>query len=101
MKGIYQDKHPQMRAYINFVLELLEEFGEFNISLIPREHNCIADSLANSSSIFKIPIYPKKKYEIQVKHKPSIPNNVKHWNVFEGNHQIKRFLENNEEIVNT
>ena len=66
-----------MRAYINLVLKLLEEFDEFSISLIPRERNNIADSLANSASLFKIPIYHNKKYQIQVKHRPSIPDNVK------------------------
>lgn len=30
-----------------------------------------------------------------------MPDNVKNWQVFENNHQIKRFLENKEEFVNT
>ena len=75
-----------MRSYKNLFLELLEEFDEFSISLTPREHNSIAGSLANSTSIFQIPIYPNKKYEIQLKHRPSIPDNVKNWKVFEDNH---------------
>ena len=45
-------------------LELLEEFDEQTISLIPREQNSIAGSLASSNSLFKIPIYPNKRYEI-------------------------------------
>ena len=77
VKGIYQAKHPKMRSYRNMVLELLEEFDEHTISLIPREQNNIVDSLAISASLFKIPIYPNKGYEIQVKHKPYIPYNVK------------------------
>ena len=101
VKGVYQAKHPKMRAYKNLVLELLEEFDEYTISLIPREQNNIADSLANSASLFKILIYPNKRYEIQVKHRPSIPNNVKNWQVFADNHQVKRFLQNEEEFVNT
>ena len=90
-----------MRSYKTLVLELLEEFYEHTISLIPREQNSIVDSLASSTSLFKIPIYPNKRYEIQVKHRPSIPDNVKNWKVFENNHQIKRFLENEEEFINT
>ena len=38
VKGIYQAKHPKMRAFRNLFLELLEEFDEFTISLIVREH---------------------------------------------------------------
>ena len=30
-KGVYQAKHPKMRAYRNLVLELLEEFDEYTI----------------------------------------------------------------------
>ena len=37
VKGVYQAKHPKMRAYKNMVLELLDEFDEYTISLIPRE----------------------------------------------------------------
>ena len=100
VKGVYQAKHPKMRAYKNLVLELLEEFDEFTISLIMREHNSIADSLAISISLFKITIYPNKKYEIQVKQRPSIPDNFKNWQVFEDNYQIKIFMENDEVFVN-
>ena len=64
VKGIYQAKHPKMRSYRNLVLELLEEFDEHTISLIMREQNNIDDSLASSTSLFKIPIYPNKRYEI-------------------------------------
>jgi ribonuclease HI len=36
VKGIYQSKHPRLRAYRNLVLDLLEEFSEYNLSVIPR-----------------------------------------------------------------
>jgi ribonuclease HI len=41
-KGIYQTKHPKMRAYMNAVLDLLEGFTEYGISLIPtgEEYDC-------------------------------------------------------------
>ena len=47
------------------------------------------DSLAASASNFKIPLPPKLKYDVEVKHRPSIPNNVKHWKVFEDDLEIK------------
>ena len=90
-----------MRDYKNMVLELLEDFYEYTISLIPREQKNIANSLDNSASLFKIPIYPNKRYEIQVKHRPYIPDNVKNWKVFEDNNKVKRFLQNEEEFFNT
>ena len=51
--------------------------------IVPREQNVIAYALAVSSSLFKIPIYPNKKYEIQVKHGLAVPDNLKYWQVFE------------------
>jgi ribonuclease HI len=39
IKGIYQEKHPRLRAYRNLVLDLLEKFPECNLSTIPREQN--------------------------------------------------------------
>ena len=78
VKDIYQTKHPKMRSYGNAVLYLFENFTEYTISLIPREKNMIVDDLETSRSVFKIPIYQKRKCEVEVKHKPTIPDNVRH-----------------------
>jgi hypothetical protein len=92
VKGIYQAKHPRLRAYRNIVLDLLEEFSEYSLSMIPRGQNQIVDALATSTSIFKIPIFPNKGYEIEVKHKPTVPSNIKYWQVFEDDKQIESSL---------
>ena len=47
--------------------------------IVPREQNVIANALGASTSLFKIPIYQNKKYEIQVKHRPTVPDNLKYW----------------------
>jgi ribonuclease HI len=83
IKDTYQTNYPRMRNYRNLVLDLLEYFFEYNISVVPCKQNWIAYALATSEIIFKIPIYLNKKYEIEVKHRPYIPDNVKHWKVFE------------------
>jgi hypothetical protein len=64
-------------------LDLLEGFSEYELSAIPREKNHIVDALANSALVFKIPIFPNKKYEIKVKHRLAVPDNIKHWQVFD------------------
>jgi hypothetical protein len=69
VKGVYQTIHPILRAYRNLALDLLKGFSEYDLSAIPREKNQIAYALATSASIFKIPIFPNKKYEIEVKHR--------------------------------
>ena len=44
----------------------------------PRNQNVIVDALVVSRSVFEIPINSNKKYEIEVKHKPFVPDNVKY-----------------------
>jgi ribonuclease HI len=93
IKNIYQAKHPRLRAYRNEVWDLIDNFFlAFNISFIPREENTMADSLVVSASNFRVPLPPKLRYDVEVKYRPSIPDNVKHWKVFEDDLEIKIFL---------
>jgi ribonuclease HI len=99
IRNAYQAKHPRLRSYRNEVWDLIDSFfSAFNISFIPREKNTVADSLATSASNFKVPLPPKFRYDVEVKYRPSIPDNVKHWKVFEDDLEIKRFLETVEEF---
>jgi ribonuclease HI len=99
IKNVYQAKHPRLRSYRNEAWDLIDSFFlAFNISFIPRGENSVADSLATSASNFKIPLPPKLRYDTKVKCRPSIPDNVKHWKVFEDDLEIKRFLETVEEF---
>jgi hypothetical protein len=84
-----------MRSYRNEVWDLVDFFFlVFNISFVPREENVMVDSLVVSTSNFKVPLPPKLRYDVEIKYRPSIANNVKHWKVFEDDIEIKRFLEN-------
>jgi ribonuclease HI len=99
IKNLYQTKHPRLRSYRNEVWDLVDSFfSTFNISFIPREENTMADSLAVSASNFRIPIPPKIKYDVEVKYRPSIPDNVKYWKVFEDDLELKNFLETVDEF---
>jgi ribonuclease HI len=99
VKNLYQAKHPRLRAYRNEVWDMIDSFFlDFNISFVPREENSVADSLAVSASNFKVPFPPKLKYEVEIKYRPSIPDNVKHWKVFEDDIEIKKFLETVDEF---
>jgi ribonuclease HI len=39
VKGVYQNKHPRLRAYKKLALDILEGFLEYDLSTIPREKN--------------------------------------------------------------
>jgi hypothetical protein len=73
-------------------------FSAFNVSFVPREKNIVANSLATSARNFKVPLPPKFRYDVEVKYRPSIPDSVKHWKVFEDDLEIKIFSETVEEF---
>jgi len=90
-----------MRAYQNEVWDMFANlFLKHEISLICREENGITNSMTNVSSTFWIPLYSNKKYEINVKHKPSISDNIRHWKYFEDDYEIKIFLKRKNEFIN-
>ena len=91
-----------MRSYRNHVWDLLENFFDgYFVVAIPRDENTQADALAVAASTFKIPTIPQLKYEVEVLYRPSIPNNVHHWQFFEDNEQVKRFLKIVDEFAAT
>ena len=53
----------------------------------------LVDSLAISASMWIPPLPPKLNYEIQVKYRPSLPDNVKFWKVFENDDELSKFLQ--------
>ena len=75
-------------------------FIAFNISFIPRDHNQTADSLALAATHFRIPKQTQLKYPIEVRYRPSVPDNIKQWRVFENDLEIKRFLELTDDFSN-
>jgi hypothetical protein len=70
----------------------------FNVSFVPREESTVVYSLVVLESMFRVPFPPKLKYDVDVKYRPSIPDNVKHWKVFEHDLEIKIFLETVDEF---
>jgi ribonuclease HI len=88
----FQDKHVRLKDYRDEVLNVIDVFTEFKISYIPRAMNQLADSLVVSTSTFIPPLPPKLNYEVQVKYRPSLPDNVKFSQVFEDDAELSRFL---------
>lgn len=80
----FQTKHPRLKAYWNEVWDLIDNFFlYFNMQFLPKERNQMVDSLAIISSNFKPPQNPLLRYEVEVKYKQSILDNVRHLQVFE------------------
>jgi hypothetical protein len=72
-----------------------------NVHFIPRAKNLQDDSLAKAASTFSPSTAFKLRYHIEVRNKPSIPNNIQHWKVFEDDEQIRKFLEMVDDFAET
>jgi hypothetical protein len=76
------------------VWDLLNNFFlAFNISFIPREENTSADSLVASASWLEVPLPSMIESDVEIRYRPSVLDNVKHWKVFEDDQEIERFLQ--------
>ena len=91
----------RFRYYKNELWDVVDNFIlAFNISFIPRDANQREYSLALVASTFRPLIGPNVKYEVEVRHKKTIPYNVKHWQVFSDDLELKIFLQTIEELSN-
>jgi hypothetical protein len=77
------------------VHRLIEHFEAFNITTIPRTKNILVDSLATAASrLSPLEDYEASRFTVELLYKPSVPNNISNWKVFEGDEQIINFLTN-------
>jgi hypothetical protein len=77
--------------------KLIEHFEAFNIAAIPRTKNTLVDSLATTASrLSPLEDYEPSRFTVELLYKPSMPNNISNWKVFEGDEQIIIFLTNQE-----
>ena len=93
VKNTFQAKNVRLKAYRDEVWKLKESFMFFELSYIPRAMNHLVDSLAIYASMFVPPLPPRLSYDIQVKYRPSLPDNVKFWKVFENDDELSKFLQ--------
>jgi len=100
VKGEYQAKHPWMRAYRNVVLDILKMFPEYTLKAIPQTQNIIADPLVTAASNLKIPMNSSNEFEIHVKHRPIVLDNLRYWQVFWDENEINAFLQSEGKFKN-
>jgi ribonuclease HI len=93
IKGEYAAKHPRLRAYRNVVLDALQCFTEIDLQVMPRGQNILADGLATSAATCKIPFRSTRPYTVEVKCRPTVPDNIRYWQVFGNDDQIEDFLQ--------
>ena len=74
----------------------MNHFEAFNISSIPRSENKELDSFAIATSrLSPLKDFEMSRFYVQIIYRPSIPDNITHWRVFENDSQIIDFFTNN------
>ena len=92
VNNTFQENNVRLKAYRDEVWKLRDSFMFFELSYIPRAMNHIANSLDVYASIFITLLPPKLSYEIQVKYRTSLTNNVKFLKVFVNDDELSKFL---------
>jgi ribonuclease HI len=91
----FATKNEKLKKYRDVAHTLSKSFKRISIEVVPREENHVADALAISVSNLQPcegPLHDQCKMEVLFR--PSIPDNLEHWKVFEDDDQIIRFMEN-------
>lgn len=73
---------------------------ETQLATIPRKQNMQTESLAMFSSTCKLPFQPNHRYNTEIRHRTTILDNLKNWQVFDSDKQINNFLTLDEEFSN-
>jgi hypothetical protein len=84
---------PHLKSYQTEVWSLMHKFSAFNINSIPRLSNSEADLLANvASKLLPTEGLSPNAFSIELLFRPSIPDNITNWRVFDDDQQIINFL---------
>jgi hypothetical protein len=79
------------------VHRLIGSFEAFNIIIVPRIKNTLVDALATTTSrLSPLEYYEASRFAVEHLYKPSVPNNISNWKVFEGDEKIVDFPTNEE-----
>ena len=71
----------------------MNKFSAFNINSIPRLNNSEADLLANvASKLLPAEGLSPDAFSVELLFRPSVPNNITNWRVFDNDQQIINFL---------
>lgn len=84
-------KNHTLKRYKNEVWDSIEVFDAFSITWIDRSENILANFMANL--VVKNNDIPCEDIaQVEIKPRPSIPNNIHNWQIFEDDRDIIKFL---------
>jgi hypothetical protein len=79
------------------VHRIVNNFEDFNITIVPMTKITLVDSLATTNSrLSPLEDYEASRFAVELVYKLSMPNNIYKWKLFEGDEEIVDFLTNQE-----
>jgi hypothetical protein len=73
--------------------DMINELDAVNLIAIPREQNSLADELAVAASTLTVSdSLINENISVEVIFRPSVPDNKNHWQVFDDDKQVIKFL---------
>jgi ribonuclease HI len=93
---------PHLKRCQSEVWNLMNKFSTFNIHSIPRLNNSEDDFLSNvASKLFLAECLSPNAFSIELLFRPSVPDNITNWRVFNDDQQIISFLHMEETFQGT
>jgi ribonuclease HI len=93
LKNKFACKSERLKGYRNTIWAMIEDLDALNLTAIPREQNSQADELAVAASTLSLPdSLIDENISVEVIFRPSVPDNKNHWQVFEDDKQVIKFL---------
>ena len=84
---------PRLLNYQKLVRDMTNSFKSFNIKYVPRSQNFDADLLENTASrLIPLEGMSPTTFSTELMYRPSIPDNVTSWKIFDDDVQILDFL---------
>jgi ribonuclease HI len=95
----FSKNNERLKRYRDLARDTTNYFEVISIEEFPRDKNHVVDALAISASTLKPCEGPLQNLcNMEVIFRPSILDNMEHWQVFDDDAQILRFMENNKEF---
>jgi ribonuclease HI len=93
LKNKFACRSERLKGYRNAIWNLINDFDAIDLIAIPREQNSKADELAVAASTLQLPdSLIDENISVEVIFRPSVPDNMNHWQVFDDDKQMVKFL---------
>jgi ribonuclease HI len=93
LKNKFACKSERLRGYRNAIWDMINDLDALNLIAIPREQNSKADELAVAASTLQLPdSLIDENISVEVIFRPSVPDNMNHWQVFDDDKHVIKFL---------